>query len=104
MRNQPERKSPTENLEHASIRQYCKEVRTPAIGAKFVSLAEQAVKENQGHILYLEALLALECEERDRHAMTQSTLPASISASSLRSAGRSRFAPVNPPSSYRSAS
>src|SRR5437762_10692087 len=49
MRNQPERKSPTENLEHASIRQYCKAVRTPAIGANFVSLAEQAVKENQSH-------------------------------------------------------
>src|SRR5690242_18547432 len=43
MRNQPERKSPTENLEHASIRQYCKAMRTPAIGANFVSLAEQAV-------------------------------------------------------------
>ena len=34
-------------LEHASVRQYCKAVRTPAIGANFVSLAEQAVKENQ---------------------------------------------------------
>src|SRR5579884_3287396 len=43
--NQPERKTSTENLEHASIRQYCKAVRTPAIGANFVSLAEQAVKE-----------------------------------------------------------
>jgi DNA replication protein DnaC len=27
------------------------------------------VKENQTHIRYLEALLALECEERDRHAI-----------------------------------
>ena len=53
------------NLEHASVRQYCKAVRTPAIGANFVSLAEQAVKENQTHIRYLEALLALESEERD---------------------------------------
>lgn len=35
----------------------------------FVSLAEQAVKENRTHIGYLEALLALECEERDRHAI-----------------------------------
>src|ERR1700721_4658559 len=69
MKNQPERKSPTENLEHASVRQYCKAVRTPAIGANFVSLAEQAVKENQTHIRYLEALLAVESEERDRHAI-----------------------------------
>ena len=62
-------KSPTESLEHASVRQYCKAIRTPAIAANFVSLAEQAVKENRTHIGYLEALLALECEERDRHAI-----------------------------------
>ena len=37
--------------------------------ANFVSLAEQAVKENHSHIRYLEALLAMECEERDRHAI-----------------------------------
>ena len=58
-----------ESLEQASVRQYCKAVRTPAIAANFVSLAEQAVKENHTHIRYLEALLALECEERDRHAI-----------------------------------
>ena len=59
----------TESLEHASVRQYCKAVRVPVIGANFVSLAEQAVKENHSHIGYLEALLAMECEERDRHAV-----------------------------------
>ena len=57
-------KSPTESLEHASVRQYCKAVRTPVIGANFLSLAEQAVKEKHSHIRYLEALLAMECEER----------------------------------------
>ena len=62
-------KNASDNLEHASVRQYCKAVRTPAIGANFVSMAEQAVKENHTHIRYLEALLALECEERDRHAI-----------------------------------
>src|SRR5438045_154049 len=62
-------KSPNESLEHAILRHYCKTVRTPAIAANFVSLAEQAVKENHTHIGYLEALLALECEERDRHAI-----------------------------------
>jgi len=60
-------KTPAQALEHASIQQYCKAVRVPTIGANFVSLAEQAVKENQSHIRYLEALLAMECEERDRH-------------------------------------
>ena len=59
----------TAALEHASVRQYCKAVRTPTIGTNFISLAEQAVKENHSHIRYLEVLLAMECEERDRHAI-----------------------------------
>jgi DNA replication protein DnaC len=63
-------KNQTETLEHASVRQYCKAVRVPTVGANFVSLAEQAVKENHSHIRYLEALLAMECEERDRHAIS----------------------------------
>jgi DNA replication protein DnaC len=63
-------KSHTESLEHASVRQYCKAVRVPTIGANFLPLAEQAVKENHSHIRYLEALLAIECEERDRHAIS----------------------------------
>jgi DNA replication protein DnaC len=59
----------TEALEHASIRQYCKAVRVPTIATNFVSLAEQAIKENHTHIRYLEALLQMESEERDRHAI-----------------------------------
>ena len=62
-------KSSTENLDHASVRQYCKAVRVPVIAANFLTLAEQAVKENHSHIRYLEALLAMESEERDRHAI-----------------------------------
>ena len=62
-------KSQTEALEHASVRQYCKAVRMPTIAANFLALAEQAAKENQSHIRYLEALLAMESEERDRHAI-----------------------------------
>src|SRR3984957_7184441 len=62
-------KNSTESLEHASVRQYCKSVRMPTVGANFVPLAEQAAKENHSHIRYLEALLAMECEERDRHAI-----------------------------------
>src|SRR5580658_9459939 len=38
-------KDHSEALEHASVRQYCKAVRVPTVGANFVSLAEQAVKE-----------------------------------------------------------
>jgi len=62
-------KNQTQALEHASIRQYCKATRLPTVGANFQSLAEQAVKENHSHTRYLEALLSIEGEERDRHAI-----------------------------------
>ncbi len=62
-------KPTTDSLEHASVKQYCKALRMPVIGANFLPLAEQAVKENRGHVGYLEALLAMENEERDRHAI-----------------------------------
>jgi len=47
-------KPATEALEHASVKQYCKALRMPVIGANFVPLAEQAVKEKRNHIGYLE--------------------------------------------------
>lgn len=59
----------TQALEYASVFQYCKAVRLPTVGANLVPLAEQAVEGNHSHIRYLEALLAIECEERDRHAI-----------------------------------
>ncbi|WP_321476879.1 IS21-like element helper ATPase IstB [uncultured Paludibaculum sp.] len=59
----------SEALEQASVKQYCKAVRVPVIGANFIGLSEQAVREKQSHIRYLEALLAMESEERDRHAI-----------------------------------
>ena len=62
-------KSQTQALEQASVRQYCKAVRMPTIAANFLPLAEQAAKEHQTHIRYLEALLAMESEEPDRHAI-----------------------------------
>lgn len=62
-------KNQTQTLEQASVKQYCKAVRVSVIGANFVTLAEQAVKENQSHTRYLEALLAMESEERDWHAI-----------------------------------
>jgi DNA replication protein DnaC len=58
----------TQALEHATVLQYCKAVKVLVIGANFVRLAEQAVKENHTHIAYLEALLAMESEEHNRHA------------------------------------
>jgi DNA replication protein DnaC len=63
--------APAQALEHASVKQYCKALRMPVIGANFVRVSEQAVKEQRSHIGYLEALLAMESEERDRHAVQQ---------------------------------
>src|SRR2546428_6152581 len=59
----------TEALEQARVRQYCKGLRMPVIGSNFVRLSEQAIKEQRSHIGYLEALLTMEAEERDRHAI-----------------------------------
>ena len=44
----------------ADIKAAARAVRVPVIGANFLTLAEQAVKENHSHIRYLEALLAME--------------------------------------------
>jgi len=62
-------KEQVQALEHATVKQYCKALKVPVIGANFVRVSEQAVKEKRSHIGYLEALLQMESEERDRHAI-----------------------------------
>ena len=56
-------------LEQATIRQYCKQLRTPTIGAQFEKMAEEAVKQKQSHVRYLEVLLGAEVEERERRVV-----------------------------------
>jgi len=63
---------PTQPLEHASVKQYCKALRVPVIGSNLVRLSEQAIKEQRSHIGYVEGLLAMEAKERDRHAIGRS--------------------------------
>lgn len=58
-------------LEEAAIRQYAKQLRLPTVGGQFLRLAEQAAKGNQSHVSYLEALLGMEMEERERHAVAR---------------------------------
>src|SRR2546427_6128105 len=58
-------------MHEAAIRQYAKQLRLPTVGGQFVRLAEQAVKEKQSHLSYLEALLEGEIEERGRKAMAR---------------------------------
>jgi len=53
-------------LEAATVRQQCKLLRMPTIGAQCTQLAEQAVRDRRTHLGYLEALLPAELEEREQ--------------------------------------
>jgi DNA replication protein DnaC len=61
----------TAQLQHSTIRQYAKQLRLPTLGGQFVRLAEQAIKEKQSHLSYLEVLLGTEVEERERHTIAR---------------------------------
>ena len=61
--------APSSAVEDSVIRQQCKLLRLPAIAGQFRSLAEQAVREQQSHSGYLEALLQAEVEERERNTI-----------------------------------
>lgn len=61
----------TKPMHESAIRQYAKQLRLPTVGSQFARLAEQAVKEKQSHLSYLEALLEGEVEERGRKAMAR---------------------------------
>jgi DNA replication protein DnaC len=56
-------------LEVAGIQQICKRLHMPTIATQCARLAEQAIKEKQSHLIYLEMLLEAELEERERNVM-----------------------------------
>jgi len=58
-------------LVEQAIRQHCKALRLPTVGAQFARLAEVAAREGRSHIGYLDVLLAAEMEERERNAVTR---------------------------------
>ena len=58
-------------IQEAAIQQYAKQLRLPTLGGQFARLAGEAVKEQQSHLSYLEALLEAEVEERERKAMAR---------------------------------
>ncbi len=60
---------PTVQLQDATIRQHCKALRMPTIASQFSTLAEQAVREKKTHVGYLEALLTVEMEEREKNTI-----------------------------------
>ena len=58
-------------LKQATILQHCKVLHLPTVGGQCGPLAEQAVRERHTHLGYLEALLAAEVDERERHAIAR---------------------------------
>ena len=61
----------TSQLQVSAIRQYAKQLRLPTLGGQFPRLADEAIKQKQSHLSYLEALLGAEMEERERNAITR---------------------------------
>jgi len=63
--------APSIPLQQSTIRGFAKQLRLPTLGGQFARLAEQAIKEKQSHLSYLEALLTVELEEREHNAVTR---------------------------------
>jgi DNA replication protein DnaC len=61
--------SPNPELQVASIRQYAKQLFLSTVGVQFERLAGEAIKQKQSHLSFLEALLEVELEERERRAI-----------------------------------
>jgi DNA replication protein DnaC len=61
----------TSAMQAASIRDLCKPLRLPTVAAQAVRLAEQAAKERQSPLGFLEALLSAEVEEREQNAVAR---------------------------------
>ena len=56
-------------LQDATIKQQCKVLRMPMMGSQFRTLAEQAIREKKSHLGYLETLLTVEVEEREKNTI-----------------------------------
>jgi DNA replication protein DnaC len=64
-------KEETTALQLASVKQQCKSLRLPTVAGQCAGLAEQAERERQTYLTYLEALLTAESEERERHTIAR---------------------------------
>jgi DNA replication protein DnaC len=58
-------------VEIAAIKQWCRRLHLPTVAGQCGRQAEQAVKEKQSHLVYLEALLEAEVEERERNVVAR---------------------------------
>ena len=61
----------TVSVQQATIRQYAKRLQLTAMGGQFAGIADQAVKAKQSHLSYLEVLLGMEVEERERDTVAR---------------------------------
>jgi DNA replication protein DnaC len=62
-------KAAVAGVEDEAIRDQCRLLRLPTIGAQFRQLAEEAVQQKQTQVRYLEALLSAELEDREQRAV-----------------------------------
>ncbi len=58
-------------VQQATIRQHAKRLQLATIAGQFVAMAEQALKEKQSHLNYLEVMLGMEVEERERNTVAR---------------------------------
>ena len=58
-------------VQQATIRQYAKRLQLVTIAGQFIAMAEQAIKEKQSHLNYLEVMLGMEVEERERNTVAR---------------------------------
>jgi DNA replication protein DnaC len=61
----------TVSVQQATIRQYAKRLQLATIAGQFVAMADQAIKEKQSHLNYLEVMLGMEVEERERNTVAR---------------------------------
>jgi DNA replication protein DnaC len=66
-----EARPPVETLAETVIKEYCKQLHLPAVGGQCARLAEQAEREHQSYLAYLDALLQAELEERERNTVAR---------------------------------
>ena len=70
--------TPDRALREESVRQYCRVLHLPTVGAQFGRMADEAIKQQYGPVRYLEALLASELEERERNAIARRIFEAKL--------------------------
>ncbi len=59
------------SLQESAIKQHCRYLRLPTIAGQCVRVGDQAEREHQGYLGYLDALLVAELEDREQKTVTR---------------------------------